>query len=158
MHSRISRDSILLWSTVVLVVGMALLQNKQYPLMMSAALTLALLVVAYWTLPRYRSVPFFFLLAPSAIVTAIFSGLLLVDGFHWQSLFTAITVVMALGGIVIAWQLPRYELVVLPVAVGLFVTSIHFTATSGLWLQVVVTFTLAVLSIAALATARRLSI
>jgi hypothetical protein len=79
------------------------------------------------------------------------------DGFHWQSLFNAITVVMALGGIVIAWQLPRYELVVLPVVVGLFVTSMHVTATSGLWLQVVVTFTLAVLSIAALAAARRLS-
>jgi hypothetical protein len=158
MHSRISRDSILLWSTVVLAVGMALLQNKQYPLMMSAALTLVLLVVAYWTLPCYRSVPFFLLLAPGAIVTAIFSRLLLVDGFHWQSLFTAITVVMALGGIVIAWQLPRYELVALPVAVGLFVTSMQVTAISGLWLQVVVTFTLAVLSIAALATARRLSL
>ncbi len=110
MHPRISRDSILLWSTVVLIVGMALLQNKQYPLMMSAALSLVLLVGAYWTLPRYRSVPFFLLLAPSAVVTAIFSGLLLMDGFHWQSLFNAITVVMALGGIVIAWQLPRYEL------------------------------------------------
>jgi hypothetical protein len=157
MHSRISRDSILLWSTVVLIVGMALLQNKQYPLVINAALTLVLLVVAYWTLPRYRSVPFFLLLAPGAIVTAISSGLLSVDGFHWQSLFTAITVVMALGGIVIAWQLPRYELVVLPVVVGLFVTSMHVTATSGLWLQVVVIFTLAVLSIAALATARRLS-
>ena len=157
MHSRISRDSILLWSTVVLIVGLALLQNKQYPLMMSAALTLVLLVVAYWSLPRYRSVPFFLLLAPSAVVTAISSGLLSVDGFHWQSLFTAITVVMALGGIVIAWQLPRYELVVLPVVVGLFVTTMQVTATSGLWLQVVVTFTLAVLSIAALASARRLS-
>jgi hypothetical protein len=32
MHPRISRDSILLWSTVVLIVGMALLQNKQISL------------------------------------------------------------------------------------------------------------------------------
>ncbi len=158
MHSRISRDSILLWSTVVLIVGMALLQNKQYPLMMSAALSLVLLVVAYWTLPRYRSVPFFLLLAPSAVVTGIFSGLLMVDGLHWLPPFAAITLAMALGGIVIAWQLSRYELVVLPVAVGLFVTSMQVAATSGLWLQVAVTFTLAVLSIGALATARRLSI
>ena len=155
MYSRISRNSILLWSTVVLVVGMALLQNKQYPLMMSAGLSLVLLVGAYWTLPCYRSVPFFLLLAPSAVVTGMFSGLLMGDRLHWQPLFAAITLIMALGGIVIAWHLPRYELVVLPIAVGLFVTNMQITATSNLWLQVAVTFTLTVLSIGALATARR---
>lgn len=155
MQSRISRDSILLWSTIVLIVGVALIRNKQYPLMMSAALSLTLLIVAYWTLPSYRSVPFFLLLAPSAVVTGLFSGLLMLDGLHWQPPFAAITLVMALGGIVIAWQLSRYELVALPVAIGLFVTSIQVSATSGLWLQVAVTFTLSVLSIGALATARR---
>ncbi len=157
MHSRISRDSVLLWSAVVLIVGVALLQNRQYPLIVSAALSLVLLIVAYWTLPRYRSAPFFLLLAPSAVVTGIVSRLLLLGGFHWQSPFTAITVIMALGGIVIAWLLPRCELVVLPMSVGLFVASMQVAVTSGLWLQVIVTFTLAVLSIAALAAARRLS-
>jgi hypothetical protein len=125
---------------------------------MSGALSLVLLGVAYWTLPRYRFAPFFLLLAPSAVVTGIVSRLLLLGGFHWQSPFTAITVIIALGGIVTAWLLPRYELVVLPVAVGLFVASMQVAVTSGLSLQVVVTFTLAVLSIAALAVARRFSI
>ena len=115
MHSRISRDAVLLWSTVVLIVGIALLQNKQYPLVMSAALSLVLLVVVYWTLPRYRSLPFFLLLAPSAVVAGIFSGLLMVDGLYWQPSFAAIACIIALGGIALAWRLPRYELVLLSV-------------------------------------------
>src|SRR5712691_268772 len=138
MYSRISREAILLWSTVVLVIGIALLQNKQYSLVMSGVLSLVLLVVAYWALPRYSSVPFFLLLAPSAVVAWIFSALFMADGLHWQHPLAAIALVIALGGIIIAWRLPRYELVLIPVAVGLFVTTMHFTATSGLWLHVAV--------------------
>lgn len=156
MHSRISREAILLWTTVILVVGIALFQSKQYPLVISAALTLVLLVVAYWALPRYRSVPFFLLLAPSAIVTWVFSELLMVGNLQWQHSLAATALVIGLGSIVIAWRLPRYELVLIPAAIGLFVTSIHFTSTSGLWQQGAVAFVLAVLSIGALSAVRRL--
>ena len=157
MHSRITREAILLWTTVALAVGIALFQSQQFPLMISAALTFVLLVVAYWALPRYRSVPFFLLLAPSAIVVWMFSGLLMMGNFHWQYSIAAIALVIGLGSIVIAWRLPRYELAVIPVAIGLFVTSMHFTATSGLWQQAAVAFFLSVLSIGTLSAVRRLS-
>ena len=156
MHSRISRNSILLWSTVALVIGIAFLQSKQYSLMISGMLSLVLLIVAYWILPRYRSVSFFLLLAPSAIVAEIFSGLFMIGGNYWHS-FIPIILIVALVGVILAWRFPRYELVALPIVVGLYAAAMQITATSGLWVQMAVAFTLAVISIGALATARRLS-